>query len=258
MSKRQKPNEGEAPQYYIEQSHEAIIPPEEWEIVQLEVARRKALNHKYSGNSIFSARPVCADCGEFFGPKVWNSTDKYRQTIWPCNGKFKGDRHGTTPHLEEKDIRDAFGAAFNSLIQHKDELIRNCRLVMDHYTDCSDIDAQLSRLDDELAIVTGLTQKWVEENSRTAQDADDFMVKYREYDARYQELQAKVEALEGEKRIRQGRVKRFEIFLRALKKKHGELTEFDESTWLSVIDTGLVKSDGKLVFKFANGIEVEQ
>ena len=78
------------------------------------------------------------------------------------------------------------------------------------------------------------------------------------YDARYQELHAKVEALEEEKLIRQGRVKRFEIFLRALKKQRGELTEFDESSWLSVIDTVLVKSGGKLVFKFANGIEVEQ
>ncbi len=140
----------------------------------------------------------------------------------------------------------------------RDELIRNCRFVMDRYTNCSDIDAQLNRLEDELAVVTGLIQKWVAENAKTAQDTDAFTAKCREYDARYQELHAKVEALEEEKLIRQGRVKRFEIFLRALKQQHGELTEFDESTWLAVIDTVLVKSDGKLVFKFANGIEVEQ
>ena len=129
---------------------------------------------------------------------------------------------------------------------------------MDHYTDCTDIDAQLSRLDDELAVVTGLMQKWVEENARTAQDPDAFMAKYREYDARYQELQARVDSLEEEKRIRQGRIKRFEIFLRALRKQHGELTEFDESTWLAVIETVLVKPDGKLVFRFANGMEVDR
>lgn len=38
----------------------------------------------------------------------------------------------------------------------------------------------------------------------------------------------------------------------------GVLTEFDESTWLAVIDTVLVKPDGKLVFRFANGMEVER
>ena len=73
---------------------------------------------------------------------------------------------------------------------------------MDHFTDCSDIDTQLERLGDELEVVAGLTQKWVDENARTAQDQDDFMTKYREYDARYQELQAKVDALEVEKRDR--------------------------------------------------------
>jgi hypothetical protein len=40
------------------------------------------------------------------------------------------------------------------------------------------------------------------------------MTKYREYDARYQELQAKVDALEAEKRNRLGRIKRFEVSFR--------------------------------------------
>ena len=84
------------------------------------------------------------------------------------------------------------------------------------------------------------------------------MAKCREYDDRYRELQSKVEVIEEEKRVRQGRVKRFELFMQALKKQHSELTEFDESTWLAVIDTVLVKPDGKLVFRFANGMEVER
>ena len=85
-----------------------------------------------------------------------------------------------------------------------------------------------------------------------------FMTKYREYDARYQELQAKVDTLEAEKRNRQGRIKRFEVFIQALKKQQGELSDFDDDTWLAVIETVLVRPDGKLVFRFANGLEVEQ
>lgn len=258
LTKRRKPNEGEAPQYYVEQSHEAIIPPDEWEVVQLEMVRRKSRGRKYSGHSIFSSRIICGDCGEAFGSKVWNSTDKYRRTVWQCNGKYKGEHRCNTPHLDEEQIKEAFTQAFNSLIRNKAELIRNCRLVIERYTDCTEIDAQLSRLGDELDVVVGLTQKWVDENARTAQDQDDFMTKYREYDARYQELQAKVDALEVEKRNRQGRVKRFEVFIQALKKQQGELSDFDDDTWLAVIETVLVRPDGKLVFRFANGLEVEQ
>ena len=69
-----KVNEGEVPQYYVENSHEAIIQPDEWDAVQLEVARRKAMGRQYSGSSIFGAKLVCGDCGSFYGSKVWNST----------------------------------------------------------------------------------------------------------------------------------------------------------------------------------------
>ena len=56
LEKKMKTNEGEVPQYFIEHSHDAIIPPEDWELVQVEIARRKSLGRKYSGNSVFGAR----------------------------------------------------------------------------------------------------------------------------------------------------------------------------------------------------------
>ena len=100
LTKKMKTNEGEVPQYYVDDSHEAIIPPDEWEKVQKEFVRRKAMGRKYSGNSVFATKLVCGDCGAFFGSKVWNSTsEKYRRTIWQCNDKFKGDKKCGTPHI---------------------------------------------------------------------------------------------------------------------------------------------------------------
>lgn len=48
-----KTNEGEVPQYYVENSYEAIIQPEEWEAVQKEIARRKTLGSR-SAAAVFS------------------------------------------------------------------------------------------------------------------------------------------------------------------------------------------------------------
>ena len=42
LSKKMKANEGEVPQYYIEQSHEPIIDPVEFELVQAELAASSA------------------------------------------------------------------------------------------------------------------------------------------------------------------------------------------------------------------------
>ena len=67
LEKRMKPNEGEVPQYYVEGSHPAIVEPDEWDHVQTEFARRKALGRAYSGKSVLSAKLVCEDCNRFFG-----------------------------------------------------------------------------------------------------------------------------------------------------------------------------------------------
>ena len=37
LSKKRKANEGEVPQYYVEGSHDAIIEPAEWQLVQMEI-----------------------------------------------------------------------------------------------------------------------------------------------------------------------------------------------------------------------------
>ena len=81
LSKKMKINEGEVPQYYIENSHEAIIDPMEWDAVQDEFKRRKSIGRAYSGKSVFGAKIVCGDCGGFYGSKTWHSTDKYKTVI---------------------------------------------------------------------------------------------------------------------------------------------------------------------------------
>ncbi len=45
LTKKMKPNEGEVPQYYIENSHPAIIDPVEFDLVQAEMQRRRKLGY---------------------------------------------------------------------------------------------------------------------------------------------------------------------------------------------------------------------
>ena len=119
LTKRQKINEGEVPQYYVEHSHPAIISPKEFDLVQTELERRKEIN--YSGMSLFSSRIICGDCGSFYGSKVWHSTSKYRRTIWQCNSKFKGEHFCSTPHLYEAEIKAKFISAKIKLSQLREK-----------------------------------------------------------------------------------------------------------------------------------------
>ena len=87
LTKRKKKNEGEVPQYYVRNSHEAIISPDTYDLVQSEFKKRGNLGNYLSSKSPFSSKIVCGECGTFYGPKVWHSNSKYRKVIWRCNNK---------------------------------------------------------------------------------------------------------------------------------------------------------------------------
>lgn len=59
LQKKKKKNEGEVQQYYVEGSHEPIIPPRNFDLVQAEIKRRSELGRKYSASSIFSTKLIC-------------------------------------------------------------------------------------------------------------------------------------------------------------------------------------------------------
>ena len=103
-------NEGELPQYYVENNHEAIIKREVFDLVQVELDK---LKKKRQTSNIFTGRLFCSDCGSVFGSKVWHSTSKYKRTVYQCNAKYKGEYKCQTPHVTEEEIKAWFLAAMN-------------------------------------------------------------------------------------------------------------------------------------------------
>lgn len=71
LTKKLKKNNGEVAQYYVEDSHPAIINPDEWELVQAELELNNQV--RSHGNNVLCGRVICADCGSIYGPKVWHS-----------------------------------------------------------------------------------------------------------------------------------------------------------------------------------------
>ncbi len=67
LDKKMKVNEGEVPQYYIEQSHQPIIDPEKFDMVQAEFARRKRLAAAEPSLRVSSAAIAVATMAPKFG-----------------------------------------------------------------------------------------------------------------------------------------------------------------------------------------------
>ena len=158
LSKKVKVNEGEVPQYYVENSHPAIIPPEVFDLVQYEWKQRKTDGHWTSSAHPFSGKIFCGECGGQYGSKIWDSNTEYRRLIWQCNNKYKGG-HCHTPHLTEAEIKAAFLSAFNAILHDRAEIMAAYNEVIEALNDTSDLDAERGELQNEADVVTELIKK---------------------------------------------------------------------------------------------------
>lgn len=138
LSKKRADNNGQVPQYYVEDSHPAIIDKEMWEAVQLEMERRRNFALQYGIQKLeyattdnpFAGRVICGFCGQIFGRKVWNSTDdRFRRIIWRCNRKYpaKGEKGCESRHIDDGALYQAFVDVFNTLVENKERFIEKWR-----------------------------------------------------------------------------------------------------------------------------------
>lgn len=254
LQKKMKINEGEVPQYYVENSHPAIIAPEEFDAVQAEFLRRKNLGRRYSGQSILSARIVCSECGDYYGSKVWHSNTKYRRTIWQCNSKF--NHKCSTPSFDEEDVKLRFLQAYNQLITNRTQLIEDARLIQSPLTDCTAIDSQLEALGEELAVIAGLMRQHIDKNASEALDQNNYQEHYNSLSKRYETANAKYLNLSEQREKRLCKANQIGGFLFELMEREQPLVTFDERLWLITLDRVVAYPDGHLVFQFYNGSEV--
>ncbi len=258
LQKKMKINEGEVPQYYVENSHPAIIEPEEWDLVQAEFTRRKELGRRYSSHSVFSSMIFCGDCGAMYGSKVWHSTSKYRRTIWQCNDKFKGDHHCGTPHLYEEDIKKLFLQAFSKLMDTRERILEDCQLAQDTLCDCSELDTEQAAIVEEMDILSEVIRRCVEENTVKVQNQAEYYERYDRHAKKYDKLKKRYEAIEAERQRRKEHSDRLGAFIATIAQQEQMPIEFTNDLWLATVERMTVYADETVVFTFKSGVEIAE
>ena len=208
--------------------------------------RRAMRNHqKYDGTGEVSVEYLIG---------LLSSEDVY------ASEQFVLDVDGLPCVLENELLYNAllsFLAAFNQLLNGKDALLEDCRIMQDHLTACTALDAELDELLREIAVVTELTQRCIQENARSAQSQEEYAERYNGYVARYDAAKAKLDAFQKEKAQRLAKADAIGGFMFELSEYTEAITEFNEGLWLAVVEKATAYHDGRLVFTFQNGIEIE-
>ena len=256
LDKTRRKNTGEIPQYYVEEHHEAIIPPDLFDFVQSEIKHREQ-NGKHSGVSIFSNKIKCGCCDGWYGAKVWHSTDKYRRVIYRCNKKYahKG-KPCSTRHLTEDEIKQIFVKALNSLVEVKENVIAELRSLIDSVCQTGELVEEHNRVEQELGVLAERLETLIRENARVAHDQTAYLKQENEIRRLYVEKQGHLKKLDDQIAERERKRNTLEGMIQVVCGINGEQLEFDEDLWSGLLDHIVVKEDGAVVVVFKGGIEI--
>ena len=211
--------------------------------------------------SIFSGKVKCGECGGWYGARTWHSTDKYRRIVYQCNHKYgrngqKG-RMCSTPHLTEEEIKGAFVRGVNKLISGKDEVLKNMDTVIKQLCDVKELESEKERLSSDMEILVDMANGIVAENTRKAQNQEEYSRKYNDVMGRYETARNRFREIEAEIVSRNNKAQVIREVKRGLNRIDGTVVEFDETMWGTLLDCMVVESDGEIKVHFRDGSEVK-
>ena len=256
LTKVPKKNTGELPMYFIQEDHEPIVSEETFKMVQEELRRRQGADGKAHGDSVFSGRIICAECGGFYGRKVWHAGSEYTSYRWHCNNRFSKRSSCTTPTIKEEDLQAAFISVFNGLIVRKDEILDNYRLCLNAITDTTELDRQLDATISACEEIQILIRSLLIDGGKKA-DGTAVTQQYEEYTARFEENARRREELEEQIRTVTTKRTQIERYLRALEENGDPLEVFDPLVWQAAVDHVVIGKDCTVTFVFRDGSEVK-
>ena len=256
LTKKKKTNEGEVPQYYVENSHPAIVDPAVWELAQIELGRRGHLGKAYSCSGIFSGRIFCGDCGALYGPRRWTTRSGESRSVWRCGKKYGNGNSCDSPIVDECALKQKFIDAFNEICSDREFVLETCRDLLEQFDDTDEIDAQIEEHLRECEIIAELNKKLLDENANVVMDQDEFMKKYNGYVEKYEDESAQAVKLQNIRDERKKKAEKISAFMFEIHERDGLLERFDEKLWLTTIESVQVQHDGSLVFRFNSGMEV--
>jgi DNA invertase Pin-like site-specific DNA recombinase len=248
LTKKRVKNNGIVPQYYVENSHEPIIPKTLFLQVQEEITRRANLKNKkgaitYSSKYALSGITYCGKCGEIYRRLHWNNRGK-KSIVWRCLGRLTKTKNCDARTILEEDLKqtvvDGINRVFADEGRVKEILNLNIRklLKVDNTAEIEAVDSQLQALQQQLLIQSSKNQDFTDIGEQIIQ-------------LKKQKQNSLLGKAENDN-LKQ----RMEEMLEFIDRSEEESLEYDEVLVRRLVEQVLVY-DEHITVKFKSGIEVE-
>ena len=262
LSKHRVKNEGQAPSYYVENSHPAIISQELFDMVQAEKERRKNLRStaktgrgKYSRKYVLSGLLVCANCGAKFRRNGRTVESGEFIPTWVCITHQKDHQACKMRPLKEKEIYAAYERAVKRLLGETNdlmEIVKQATLEGMNIKKPEDIE--------EIRSALMQARKAVLDLFKAKRDGDvsmeEYEVKYAEYSQQIAELEEREKNVHAHNLQCQLAQKRLQEAYESIDDAKANCT--DKDVMRKLLDAIKVIDKHELEFQFNCGIDIRE
>ena len=270
ISKSRKKNEGEAPMYLVENSHQAIVSREVFNRVQEEISRRKALppqskkkavtaSGKYSKYALTEVLR-CGECGSRYKRVTWTSSGK-KQIVWRCVSRLDYGKKYCKDSItvKEEELQEAIVRAIRKFNEEDDRTY--IALMKATLGDALGITGNNEEIEFLERRIEALNKRMVQIVSASVQAGesvehheDEFRRIADEIDQLKRRIEAAQEACKGSA-AEQERLKEIQA---TIDSRAASVNEYDDTIVRQMIECIRVYHDGRLEIIFGGGYEIAE
>ena len=269
ISKQVIRNTGQLPMYLIQNHHEAIISREQFDAVQMELARRRAQTggtkksaptgmSRYSGKYALSGLLFCGECGTAYRRVVWTQHGEKR-AVWRCSSRLDyGKKYcKESPTLDEAPLQQAVLAAINASMSGRKVLADQLVDAMEQ--ELAPVPGESMSLGDIDRAVTELGKQFDMLLAEAANgDADEYAERFRAISTTMEELKRRKAAILGIRQEQEQISRRIHAAASAMTAVTMGITEWDDGVVYQMLEKVTVLADSRIKVTFRNGVEIEQ
>lgn len=264
ISKTRRDNMGEAPMYYVQNSHPAIISRETYHMTQAEIARRKTLAPasekkavtvagKYSKYAL-SEVLVCGECGSRYRRVTWTSGEK--RVVWRCSNRLENGKKYCKMSLtvKEESLHAAIVRAINKF--NSQDHAAYLALMKATIGEALGIQAETAEIDELKRRIDALNQKMVSIIQKAARDGEDI----EEHESEFKEMaesialfKQRISILEQAKSTDAEMSERMAKIQEIIDERQAHQDVYDDSIVRQMIECIKVFSNGNIEVYFGGG-----
>ena len=150
LTKKVKKNQGELPQYYVENAHAPIVPKEVFLRAQGILLQRKqtAKRSRVSNRNALFGNIICGECGDIYRRYNGKEGTAVPKTKWRCRARTTKYSDCRGRAITEDELKNTIVKAFNALPRHRDKLIRMQERI--HSAELVQVNREVAEIDERI------------------------------------------------------------------------------------------------------------